>query len=347
VNAKLAEFLELELAPKASEQDGVGRELYTLQSRRFLGAEIDLDETYDWGREELARMVEEQTAIAGQITPGASVEEAIAFLEADESNKLHGTDELQKWMQQLADQAVSELSGTHFDIPDEIKKIECMIAPTQEGGIYYTSPNDDFSRPGRMWWSVPEGVTEFDTWRETTTVYHEGVPGHHLQLGQAVYNRAMLNTWRRSLAGTSGHAEGWALYAERLMDELGYLQKPADRLGMLDGQRMRAARVVLDIGVHLGKPNLAGTGPWTADDALEFMRANVNMNDSFIRFEVNRYLGWPGQAPSYKVGQRIWEQLRDEVKKREGAAFDIKAFHKRALDLGGVGLDTLRKSLLA
>jgi uncharacterized protein (DUF885 family) len=344
--AKLAEFLELELAPQASEQDGVGRELYALQSRRFLGAVIDLDETYEWGIEELARMVEEQTQIAGQIKPGASVEEAIAFLEADESNKLHGTEALQKWMQQLADQAVSELSGTHFDIPDPVKTIECMIAPTQEGGIYYTSPNDDFSRPGRMWWSVPEGVTEFDTWRETTTVYHEGVPGHHLQLGQAVYNRALLNTWRRSIAGTSGHAEGWALYAERLMDELGYLKTPADRLGMLDGQRMRAARVVLDIGVHLGKPNLAGTGPWTADDALEFMRANVNMNDSFIRFEVNRYLGWPGQAPSYKVGQRIWEQLRDEVAKREGAAFDIKAFHKRALDLGGVGLDTLRSSLL-
>jgi len=344
--AKLAEFLELELAPQASEQDGVGRELYALHSRRFLGAEIDLDETYEWGIEELARMVDEQTQIAGQIKPGASVEEAIAFLEADESNKLHGTEELQRWMQQLADQAVSELSGTHFDIPDEIKTIECMIAPTHDGGIYYTSPNDDFSRPGRMWWSVPEGVTEFDTWRETTTVYHEGVPGHHLQLGQAVYNRALLNTWRRSLAGTSGHAEGWALYAERLMDELGYLKNPADRLGMLDGQRMRAARVVLDIGVHLGKPNLAGTGTWTADDALEFMRANVNMNDSFIRFEVNRYLGWPGQAPSYKVGQRIWEQLRDEVKKREGAAFDIKAFHKRALDLGGVGLDTLRSSLL-
>ena len=344
--AKLAEFLEVELTPKASEQDGVGRDLYALQSRRFLGAVIDLDETYEWGIEELARMVEEQTQIAGQIKSGASVEEAIAFLEADESNKLHGTDALQKWMQNLADEAVSELSGTHFDIPDQIKTIECMIAPTQEGGIYYTSPNDDFTRPGRMWWSVPEGVTEFDTWRETTTVYHEGVPGHHLQLGQAVYNRALLNTWRRSLAGTSGHAEGWALYAERLMDELGYLKTPADRLGMLDGQRMRAARVVLDIGVHLGKPNLAGTGPWTADDALEFMRANVNMNDSFIRFEVNRYLGWPGQAPSYKVGQRIWEQLRDEVKQREGAAFDIKAFHKRALDLGGVGLDTLRSSLL-
>jgi len=131
------------------------------------------------------------------------------------------------------------------------------------------------------------------------------------------------------------------------MEELGYLENPADRFGMLDGQRMRAARVVLDIGVHLGKPNLNGSGAWTADDALAFMRANVNMNDQFIRFEVNRYLGWPGQAPSYKVGQRIWEQLRDEVKAREGVAFDIKAFHKRALDLGGVGLDTLRSSLLS
>jgi uncharacterized protein (DUF885 family) len=345
--AQLADFFETELAPAASEEDAVGRELYALQSRRFLGATIDLDETYEWGIEELARMVDEQTRIAGQITSGASVEEAVAFLEADESNKLHGTEELQRWMQQLADQAVSDLSGTHFDIPDPVKTIECMIAPTQEGGIYYTSPNDDFTRPGRMWWSVPEGVTEFDTWRETTTVYHEGVPGHHLQLGQAVYNRALLNTWRRSLAGTSGHAEGWALYAERLMEELGYLENPADRFGMLDGQRMRAARVVLDIGVHLGKPNLEGTGVWTAENALAFMRANVNMNDQFIRFEVNRYLGWPGQAPSYKVGQRIWEQLRDEVKARDGAAFDIKAFHKRALDLGGVGLDTLRSSLLS
>ncbi|CAN5530240.1 DUF885 domain-containing protein [soil metagenome] len=344
--AHLAEFFENELAPAASEQDAVGREIYSLQSRRFLGATIDLDETYEWGIEELERMVQEQTRIADQVTPGASVEEAVAFLEADDTRKLHGTEALQRWMQGLADQAVSDLSGTHFDIPDPVTTIECMIAPTQEGGIYYTSPNDDFSRPGRMWWSVPEGVTEFDAWREKTTVYHEGVPGHHLQLGQAVYNRALLNTWRRSLAGTSGHAEGWALYAERLMDELGYLEDPADRLGMLDGQRMRAARVVLDIGVHLRKPNLAGTGAWSADDALAFMRANVNMDDQFIRFEVNRYLGWPGQAPSYKVGQRIWEQLRDEVKTREGADFDIKAFHKRALDLGGVGLDTLRSSLL-
>ncbi|QGU26873.1 DUF885 domain-containing protein [Microbacterium oryzae] len=344
---RLATFLRDELAPAAPAEDAVGRELYALNSRRFLGAVIDLDETYEWGIEELGRMVSEQEAIAQQILPGASVEEAVAFLEADPSRKLVGTDALQAWMQETSDRAVAELGRTHFDIPEPVRRLECMIAPTQEGGIYYTGPTDDFSRPGRMWWSVPEGVTEFDTWRELTTVYHEGVPGHHLQIGQAVHNRAELNSWRRLLAGTSGHAEGWALYAERLMEQLGYLDDPADRLGMLDGQRMRAARVVLDIGVHLGKPRLDGAGTWDADYALDFMRANVNMSDEFVRFEVNRYLGWPGQAPSYKVGQRIWEQVRDAYAAARGTEFSMKEFHRRALDMGGVGLDTLRTALLA
>lgn len=344
---ELADVLSAEVAPAASEHDGVGRDLYAMHSRRFLGATIDLDETYEWGIEELARMVAEQEAIADEILAGASVEEAVAFLEKDASRKLHGTEALQAWMQQTSDHAVAELGKTHFDIPEPIRTLECMIAPTKEGGIYYTGPTDDFSRPGRMWWSVPEGVEDFDTWRELTTVYHEGVPGHHLQIAQAVYNRAQLNSWRRLLAGTSGHAEGWALYAERLMEQLGYLDDPADRLGMLDGQRMRAARVVLDIGVHLGKPRLDGDGVWDHDYALAFMRRNVNMSDEFIQFEVNRYLGWPGQAPSYKVGQRIWEQLRDTVAEQQGDAFDIKAFHKRALDIGGVGLDTLRAALLS
>jgi uncharacterized protein (DUF885 family) len=340
----LVEFLTGELAPHAPEKDAVGRELYALASRSFLGATIDLDETYEWGIEELRRMTEEQESIAREILPGASVLEAVAHLDGDESRKLHGTEALREWMQATSDRAVDELSRSHFDIPDEVRRLECMIAPTKEGGIYYTPPTDDFSRPGQMWWSVPEGVTEFDTWRELTTVYHEGVPGHHLQLGQAVYNKALLNTWRRN-SGTSGHAEGWALYAERLMEQLGYLDDPADRLGMLDGQRMRAARVVLDIGVHLEKPLPNGSGIWTGEYAFGFLGANVNMSPEFVRFEVNRYLGWPGQAPSYKVGQRIWEQLRDETAAREGAAFDIKAFHKRALDIGGVGLDTLRSAL--
>ena len=340
---RMVEFLEQELAPHAPAADAVGREHYALASRSFVGAEIDLDETYEWGIEELHRMVSEQEQIADQILPGASVEEAIAHLDGDPSRKLHGTDALQAWMQETSDQAVADLGRTHFDIPAPMRRLECMIAPTQEGGIYYTGPSEDFERAGRMWWSVPEGITEFDTWRELTTVYHEGVPGHHLQLGLATYNSAELNGWRR-LNWNSGHGEGWALYAERLMADLGYLDDPADRLGMLDGQRMRAARVVVDIGVHLGKQKPDGSGVWTGDDAFGFMAQHVNMNDSFVRFEVNRYLGWAGQAPSYKVGQRMWEQLRDDWVAANGT--DLKEFHRQALAVGSIGLGTLRSTLL-
>ena len=342
--AAFGDFLK-SMLPKASEQDAIGRERYRLLSKSFLGAEIDLDETYKWGIEELARVVAEQEAVANEILPGASVAEAIAHLENDPTTKLHGTDELQKWMQRLSDKAIEDLGKTHFDIAPPLRKLECMIAPTKHGGIYYTGPSDDFSRPGRMWWSVPEGVESFDTWRETTTVYHEGVPGHHLQVAQATYIRETLNDWRRLASWTSGHGEGWALYAERLMDELGYLATPADRLGMLDGQRMRAARVVLDIGVHLGKLKLDGAGVWDFNYALEFMSKNVNMSPEFVRFEVTRYFGWPGQAPSYKIGQRIWEQIRDDYRARKGSEFDMKKFHSTALNLGGLGLDALKEAM--
>ncbi len=344
--AQLADFLANELLPNANKVDAIGRERYSLLSRRFLGAKVDLDETYEWGIEELARVTAEQNAVANEIKAGATVQEAIDVLNNDASRKLHGTKALQEWMQNLSDAAIEKLSGTHFDIAEPIKKLECMIAPSNSGAIYYTGPTDDFSRPGRMWWSVPAGVDEFDTWRETTTVYHEGVPGHHLQVAQAVYNRAELNSWRRLASWTSGHGEGWALYAERLMADLGFLDDAGDRLGMLDGQRMRAARVVLDIGVHLGKPKLEGSGVWDFEYALDFMGKNVNMSKEFVNFEVHRYFGWPGQAPSYKIGQRIWEQTRDEYAARKGASFDIKEFHREALNLGGLGLDTLRRALL-
>ncbi|HEY8589568.1 MAG TPA: DUF885 domain-containing protein [Naasia sp.] len=340
---ELADFLEQELAPRAAPEDAVGRELYELASRGFLGASVDLDETYEWGLDDLTRMVEEQDEVAGRILPGGSVQDAIASLENDPTRKLHGTDALQRWMQDLSDRAIEDLGRTHFDIPVELRTLECRIAPTQTGGVYYTGPSDDFARPGRMWWSVPEGVTEFNTWHETTTVYHEGVPGHHLQIGIATYNKAQLNSWRR-IAGTSGHAEGWALYAERLMAELGYLDDPADRLGMLDGQRLRAARVVVDIGVHLGKRHPDG-GTWQGDRVFPFLRRHSTWDAATLQFEANRYLGWPGQAPSYKVGQRIWEELRAESRRREGAAYTDKGFHRRALDVGGVGLDTLRAAL--
>ncbi|MFB9731770.1 DUF885 domain-containing protein [Ornithinimicrobium kibberense] len=343
----LATFLD-ELAPQAPESDACGRELYALRSRSFLGAAIDLEETYRWGQEELARITRMMAETAEQIRPGASVEEAVQILDDDPAYQLEGTEALRGWMQVKADEAVAALAGSHFDVPEPVRRIECMIAPSQTGGIYYTPPSEDFSRPGRMWWSVPKGVTRFSTWRELTTVYHEGVPGHHLQIGQTAYRSDLLNRWRRLASMTSGHAEGWALYSEWLMADLGYMDDPGDRLGLLDGQSLRAARVVLDIGVHCGfeAPEEVDGGEWTYDKAWEFLNNHVHMDEGFVRFELDRYLGWPGQAPSYKVGERLWLELRDEVRRREGESFDLKAFHRRALDIGGVGLDTLRAAVL-
>lgn len=347
---ELGVFLRDEFAGRAQDYDPVGRERYELHSRAFLGTRIDVDETYAWGLEELARIVAEQDATAEKIVPGGSLGDALASLDATDHYTLRGVDELQAWMQETADAAITELAGTQFDIPDLIRRIECMIAPTHEGGIYYTGPSEDLTtRPGRMWWSVPTSVKTFHTWRERSTVYHEGVPGHHLQIAQTAYRSQQLNRWRRMWSWVSGHGEGWALYAERLMAELGYLDDPADYLGMLDAQSMRAARVVLDIGIHceLPAPVEIGGGAWDYDKAWRFLENHCAMAAGFRRFELDRYLGWPGQAASYKVGELFWLELRDEVRQRDGDDWDLKTFHRRALDVGSVGLDALRLGVLA
>ena len=345
-------FLSDELEPQGRAKEAVGREHYALASRYFLGAEVDLDETYAWGWTELKRLADLMDATAEAILPGSSVDEAVAHLEADPDRVVHGREEFRDWMQDLADRTITDLADTHFDIPEPIRRIECMLAPTNDGGVYYTGPSEDFSRPGRMWWSVPDGIESFHPWREVTTVFHEGVPGHHLQVAQTAYRKESLNRWQRLMCWCSGHGEGWALYAERLMDELGHLDDPADKLGMLDGQSMRAARVIVDIGMHLEleipEDNPFGFHPgetWSPELGLEFMRQHCRMDDEVIQFEVKRYLGLPGQAPSYKVGERIWLESRAEVQQRHGDDFDLTAFHRAALDLGSLGLDPLKAAL--
>jgi uncharacterized protein (DUF885 family) len=348
--AELGRFLTAELLPLAPERDAAGRDRYALASRQFLGAVIDLDEAYAWGLAEVRRLQDEMARVAGQIVPGGTAAEAVAALDADQGRRIRGRENFRAWMQDLTDRAVDELDGTHFDIPPPARRVECMIAPTASGGMYYTEPSEDWSRPGQMWWSVPDGIDDFATWKEATTVYHEGVPGHHLQIAQAVYQADTLNRWQRRLCWVSGHGEGWALYAERLMEELGYLSDPGERLGMLDSQLLRAARVVVDLGVHLELAVPAGTGwhdgdTWDAGLAWEFLRTLVHDNDDYLRFELNRYLGWPGQAPAYKLGERIWLQARAEARDRQGARFSLREFHRSALALGSIGLDPLRAAL--
>lgn len=348
---RLNSYLVEKLQPVAPSRDAVGRKAYSLHSRSFLGTTIDLDETYAWGVKELESIIARQREVAEEIEPGASIERAKQLLDEDPARQLHGTDELKAWMQKLADAAVENLADTHFEIGGPMRRIECCIAPTNEGGIYYTGPSPDFSRPGRMWWSVPEGEDTFTTWRETSTVYHEGVPGHHLQIAIATALKGTMNSWRTNMLWVSGHGEGWALYAERFMEELGYLKDPGDRMGMLNAQRMRAARVVFDIGVHCEMPIPAewaeqlGVEPgtiWTSELGYEFLKLNLDESEGHLRFEFLRYLGWPGQAPSYKIGERLWLELRDRALRRGD---DMRAFHTRALLLGSVGLDTLRRAL--
>jgi len=336
----------------ARSTDAVGRDEYALWSRVFLGSAVDLEEAYEWGWHEFAELEREMRQIGQRIKPGGSLAEVAEALDADPRYRVVGQDAFQQWMQQHSDEAVRALQGTHFEIPGELTRLECLIAPPGGSvGAYYTGPSEDFSRPGRMWWSIPADREEFSTWRELSVVYHEGVPGHHLQIGTSVYEKS-LNRFQRLMSTTSGLAEGWALYAELLMRDLGFLEDDGNLLGMLDGQLFRAARVIVDIGMHLELEIPRGTGfhegeRWTPDLGLEFMLTRTITDPAHVRDEIDRYLGWPGQAPAYKIGERLWLAAREDARRRAGAAFDLKEFHTRALRLGGMGLDTLREQLAA
>ena len=224
--AEHARYLTEQYLPRATPLDPVGRERYQLRSRGFNGIELDLEETYAWGWEEIWRIQDEMAQTAERIKPGATVAEAIEVLEADLERAIEGEEPFRNWMQALQDQTIASFDGVHFDIPQPVKKIEAMIAPL--GGalaMYYTAPSEDFSRPGRTWYPTG-GRTRFPLWREVSVAHHEGVPGHHLQIAQTRHRGDTLSRYQRLLAGTSGYVEGWALYAERLMAELGYLEAP-------------------------------------------------------------------------------------------------------------------------
>ena len=342
---EFADWLSNELQPQAPSKDAVGRDRYERFSKLFVGESVDLDEAYEWGLDQVRSIRAEQEKIARQLYGAdVTVRAAMRKLNEEERYQLHGTDALVEWMQSTADRVIKDLDGSAFDIPEEVREIECCIDPAGTGGIFYTAPSDDFSRPGRMWWSVPAGQELFHTWQELTTVHHEGAPGHHLQIGAAL-TQPDLNLWRRAVTWNSGHGEGWALYAEDLMAELGYMDDPGFRMGLLDAQRFRAARVVVDIGLHLGKalPDCSTSGAWDKSHVKTFMRENTAMDDANLNFEVTRYLGWPGQAPSYALGQRLWKQTRDAAVEQ---GMEVRDFHSAALALGSVPMSILRETIL-
>jgi uncharacterized protein (DUF885 family) len=349
--AAMAAWLRDDYARRAADADAAGPERYALAARLYLGAELDPEEAYAWGWEEVHRLQDEMRATAEEILPGAGLDATIDHLNRDPAGAVGSVEELVAWLQERIDVTMARLDGTHFDLADELLACEARVAPEgSAAAMYYTPPTEDFSRPGRTWYPKPAGKSHFPLWKEVTVCNHEAVPGHHLQCGQAVLQRDRLSRFQR-LAFVSGHGEGWALYAERLMDELGELDPPA-KLGMQSEALFRAYRVVIDIGMHLekripdGEPIGAGE-VWTAELADATLRDATSDDPELIRSEVVRYLGLPAQAISYKLGERLWRQVRDDARAQLGSEFDLKRFHMAALDLGPLGLDLLRDEVLA
>ncbi|MFD7388636.1 DUF885 domain-containing protein [Streptomyces sp. NPDC059852] len=330
----------------------VGRERYARWARYFNGIDLDLDEAYAYGWSEYHRLLGEMKKEAERVLPGAATP-WVALAHLDEHGKhIEGVDEVRDWLQGLMDEAIEKLDGTHFELAEPVRRVESCIAPP--GGAaapYYTAPSEDFSRPGRTWLPTM-GQTRFPVYDLVSTWYHEGVPGHHLQLAQWVYVAGNLSRYQATIGLVSANAEGWALYAERLMDELGFLTDPEHRLGYLDAQMMRAARVIVDIGMHL-ELEIPADSPfhpgerWTPDLAQEFFGAHSSRPADFVESELTRYLTIPGQAIGYKLGERAWLQGREKARQRHGDAFDLKAWHMAALSQGSLGLDDLVEELAA
>jgi uncharacterized protein (DUF885 family) len=345
-----ASFLRNEYLASATERDGVGRDRYMLASRGYNGIALDLEETYRWGWEQAKWVRSEMEKTAWRIKPGGTVGEAVELLDTDPARAITGVDEFRQWMQDLQDRTIADFDGRHFDLDPRVRVIEAMVAPP--GGqlaMYYTGPSEDFSRPGRTWYPTG-GKAVFPVWREVSVAYHEGVPGHHFQIATTKTLAGELSRYQRLLAGTSGYIEGWALYAERLMGELGYLENPDYYMGMLDSQALRSVRVVVDIGMHLGLkvPDDSDFHPgevWTPELALQFMRDSVHFPPDFVASEIDRYLGIPGQAISYKVGEKVWLEAREAAKRRGGADFDLKSWHNAALHLGPMGLAQMKREM--
>ncbi|MFE7133896.1 DUF885 domain-containing protein [Streptomyces sp. NPDC057638] len=329
----------------ADAPDTVGRERYARWTRYYNGTDLDLDEAYDYGWSEYRRLLAEMRVEAGKILPGAGPWETLAHLD-QHGQHIEGVEEVRRWLQELMDEAIEALDGTHFELADRVRKVESRIAPPGSAAApYYSAPSEDFSRPGRTWLPTM-GATRFPVYDLVTTWYHEGVPGHHLQLAQWAHVADQLSRYQATVGGVSANMEGWALYAERLMDELGFLPDPERRLGYLDAQMMRACRVIVDIGMHL-ELEIPGDAPfhpgerWTPELAEEFVRAHSGRPADYVESELTRYLSLPGQAIGYKLGERAWLLGRENARKAHGDAFDAKAWHMAALSQGSLGLDDL------
>lgn len=349
--AATADWLEQAYLPAAPRADAVGPERYQRALHGLLGTDLDVAEAYDWAWEELAALLDRAGSVAARIDPDATLAAVLERLRTDPAEAAPSPERFRDLMQERQTIALASLSGEHFDVPPPIRHVDVKLAPPGGAlGAYYVGPSEDLTRPGSIWWSLGER-TSVPLFEEVSTAYHEGFPGHHLQIGLQVMHADRLSRAHRLMIWNPGYGEGWALYTETLMDELGFLERPAYELGYLTSSLLRVLRVVIDIGLHLERriPSDAPLAPgqaWTFELAVAALTDLGGLDEDYAVSEVTRYLGWPGQAISYAIGQREILRLRERRREQDGVAFDLKTFHADVLGSGPIGLDHLRELVL-
>jgi uncharacterized protein (DUF885 family) len=315
-----------------------GDRLYRTAVRAWTTLDLDPDEVHRIGLEELETIEVERRAIARAAGFGDDTAAYRAALVADPANRPASKDELVARAADDIERAMAAAPRVFGRLP----QARCEVRPVEEYKerdapfAYYYSPAPDGSRPG-IYYANGYDLPSRHYSSLATTTYHEAAPGHHFQISLEMEN-AKLNTFRRLGARMVGGAfvEGWGLYSERLADELGLFRNEGERFGMLDAQAWRAARLVVDTGLHAMR--------WPRQRSIDFL-GSVGLNATDAVIETDRYIAWPGQALTYKTGQHEIERLRRELTIRDGSAFDLRAFHDAVLGHGSLPLATLTREL--
>jgi uncharacterized protein (DUF885 family) len=315
-----------------------GEALYRTSIRSWTTLELDPQEIHDIGLEELREVEAERRAISARAGFGNDTRAYRSALTADPAN-------IPASRQALVDRATEDIERALAVAPKyfgRLPRAGCEVRPVEEFKerdapfAYYFPPTVDGSRPGIYYVNAYDLPSRTYT-KLATTTYHEAVPGHHFQIALEMEN-TNLTTFRRlgSRMVGSAYVEGWGLYSEKLSDEMGLFRSQAERFGMLDAMAWRAARLVVDTGLHALR--------WTRQQSIDLL-LETGLSETDASIETDRYICWPGQALTYKVGQREIQRLRHDLEARDGSRFDLRAFHDAVLGHGSLPLATLAREL--
>jgi uncharacterized protein (DUF885 family) len=340
--SRYRDFLSGEYLPAARAAIAVaahpsGRECYQGAVRAYSSLPVPPREVHELGLAQMDRLMAEMKGVAERSFGTSDIEGLLARLRADRRYMFEGREALIAYSTAALARAKAEAPRWFGLLP----KADVLIEPyprfrERSAPNEYNAPSEDGSRPAKFLISAYQAEKRSRAGAESTA-FHETIPGHHLQIAIALEGREGHPIGR--YVDNSGYVEGWALYAERLADEMKLYGSDLDRLGMLSSQAFRAARLVIDPGIHaLG---------WTRQQAIDYMLAHTSENAAAVASEVDRYIGWPGQATAYMIGMLEIRRLRDEAEQRLGTRFDIKAFHDRILEDGGVPLTFLGTKIRA